>query len=216
MVGVVALFSLPNTRYTALMKRTFDVIASIILILLLFPLMMAVMLAVLCSLGWPVLFAQERPGMNGRLFRMHKFRTMSDSRDSSGNLLADENRLARFGLFLRKTSLDELPELFDVLRGRMSLVGPRPLLPEYMSLYNADQARRHEVRPGVTGWAQVMGRNSLSWEKKFTYDVWYVENRTFLLDMKILFRTAGQVFKTSQATGSGSVTMTKFTGSEKK
>lgn len=197
------------------MKRTFDVIASIILILLLIPLMAVVTLAVLCLLGWPVLFAQDRPGMGGRVFRMHKFRTMSDSRDSSGNLLADERRLGRFGSFLRKTSLDELPELFDVLRGRMSLVGPRPLLTEYLDLYNADQARRHEVKPGVTGWAQVMGRNSLSWEEKFMYDVWYVENRTFLLDLKILLRTVSQVLKTSQATGSGSVTMTKFTGSEK-
>lgn len=197
------------------MKRIFDVIASIILILLLFPLMAGVMLAVLCSLGWPVLFSQDRPGIEGRVFRMHKFRTMSNSRDSSGNLLADEQRLGRFGSFLRRTSLDELPELFDVLRGRMSLVGPRPLLPEYMALYNADQARRHEVKPGVTGWAQVMGRNSLSWEEKFMYDVWYVENRTFLLDLKILMRTVGQVLKTSQTTGSGSVTMTKFTGSEK-
>lgn len=197
------------------MKRIFDVIASIILILLLFPLMAGVMLAVLCSLGWPVLFSQDRPGIEGRVFRMHKFRTMSNSRDSSGNLLADEQRLGRFGSFLRRTSLDELPELFDVLRGRMSLVGPRPLLPEYMALYNADQARRHEVKPGVTGWAQVMGRNSLSWEEKFMYDVWYVENRTFLLDLKILLRTVGQVLKTSQTTGSGSVTMTKFTGSEK-
>lgn len=197
------------------MKRTFDVIASIILILLLFPLMAGVMLAVLCSLGWPVLFSQDRPGIEGRVFRMHKFRTMSNSRDSSGNLLADDQRLGRFGSFLRRTSLDELPELFDVLRGRMSLVGPRPLLPEYMALYNADQARRHEVKPGVTGWAQVMGRNSLSWEEKFMYDVWYVENRTFLLDLKILLRTVGQVLKTSQTTGSGSVTMTKFTGSEK-
>ena len=197
------------------MKRTFDVIASIILILLLSPLMAGVMLAVLCSLGWPVLFSQDRPGIEGRVFRMHKFRTMSNSRDSSGNLLADELRLGRFGSFLRRTSLDELPELFDVLRGRMSLVGPRPLLPEYMALYNADQARRHEVKPGVTGWAQVMGRNSLSWEEKFMYDVWYVENRTFLLDLKILMRTVGQVLKTSQTTGSGSVTMTKFTGSEK-
>ena len=196
------------------MKRTFDVIASIILILLLFPLMAGVMLAVLCSLGWPVLFSQDRPGIEGRVFRMHKFRTMSNSRDSAGNLLADEQRLGRFGSFLRRTSLDELPELFDVLRGRMSLVGPRPLLPEYMALYNADQARRHEVKPGVTGWAQVMGRNSLSWEEKFMYDVWYVENRTFLLDLKILLRTVGQVLKTSQTTGSGSVTMTKFTGSE--
>ena len=207
---------LPNRRYTALMKRIFDVIASIILILLLFPLMAGVMLAVLCSLGWPVLFSQDRPGIEGRVFRMHKFRTMSNSRDSSGNLLADELRLGRFGSFLRRTSLDELPELFDVLRGRMSLVGPRPLLPEYMALYNADQARRHEVKPGVTGWAQVMGRNSLSWEEKFMYDVWYVENRTFLLDLKILLRTVGQVFKTSQTTGSGSVTMTKFTGSEER
>mgnify|MGYP001965086419 CR=1 FL=1 len=198
------------------MKRIFDVIASIILILLLFPLMAGVMLAVLCSLGWPVLFSQDRPGIEGRVFRMHKFRTMSNSRDSSGNLLADELRLGRFGSFLRRTSLDELPELFDVLRGRMSLVGPRPLLPEYMALYNADQARRHEVKPGVTGWAQVMGRNSLSWEEKFMYDVWYVENRTFLLDLKILLRTVGQVFKTSQTTGSGSVTMTKFTGSEER
>lgn len=197
------------------MKRTFDVIASIILILLLFPLMAGVMLAVLCSLGWPVLFSQDRPGIEGRVFRMHKFRTMSNSRDSAGKLLADEQRLGRFGSFLRRTSLDELPELFDVLRGRMSLVGPRPLLPEYMALYNADQARRHEVKPGVTGWAQVMGRNSLSWEEKFMYDVWYVENRTFLLDLKILLRTVGQVLKTSQTTGSGSVTMTKFTGSEK-
>lgn len=196
------------------MKRSFDLITSLALIVVLLPLLVLLSIAVLCLLGRPVLFVQERPGRGGVIFRMHKFRSMSDARDDSGSLLPDDLRLGRFGSFLRKTSLDELPELFDVLRGRMSLVGPRPLLPEYLDLYNADQARRHDVRPGITGWAQVKGRNALSWPEKFEYDLWYVDNRTFLLDLKIMYLTGLQVLKISETSQSGSVTMTRFTGND--
>lgn len=196
------------------MKRLFDVVFSTILLVVLAPLLLAIIMIVAIRIGRPVFFVQERPGLNGTLFRLHKFRSMNNARDEAGNLLPDVDRLDRFGRFLRNTSLDELPELWDVLIGRMSLVGPRPLLPEYLPLYNEQQARRHEVRPGITGWAQVKGRNHLSWEEKFKLDVWYVDNRSVWLDIRILFMTIGQVIRVNEANQSNMVTMTRFTGND--
>ena len=164
-------------------------------------------------MGSPVLFKQVRPGLRGRPFMMYKFRTMTDERDIQGRLLPDEQRLTKLGRFLRSTSLDELPELFNVLKGDMSLVGPRPLLMEYLPLYTPEQARRHEVRPGITGWAQVNGRNAISWEEKFRYDVWYVDNWSFWLDIKILWMTIVSVLKREGISAQGHVTMPPFTGS---
>ena len=166
-----------------------------------------------CRLGRPVFFLQERPGLNGIPFLMIKFRTMSDARDTNGELLPDVDRLTSLGRFLRSTSLDELPELWNVLKGDMSLVGPRPLLVEYLPLYSERQSRRHDVRPGVTGWAQVNGRNALSWEEKFELDVWYVENHSLWLDIKILFLTVWKVVKRDDISKQGEATMTRFTGS---
>jgi sugar transferase EpsL len=162
--------------------------------------------------GAPVLFRQTRPGMGGKPFLMYKFRTMTDQRDTAGNLLPDEKRLTRFGKFLRSTSLDELPELINVLKGEMSLVGPRPLLMEYLGRYSPEQARRHEVRPGITGWAQVNGRNAISWEEKFKLDVWYVDNRSLWLDIKILWMTFVKVFKREGISQEGQATAEKFMG----
>lgn len=167
-------------------------------------------------LGWPVIFSQERPGLHGRLFRLYKFRSMRDLRDANGKLLPDEQRLTRFGRFLRSSSLDELPEFFNVLKGDMSLVGPRPLLVQYLERYTPEQARRHEVRPGITGWAQVNGRNALSWEEKFKLDVWYVDHRTFWLDIKILFMTLAKVFKREGISAEGSATAPEFMGTKEK
>jgi undecaprenyl phosphate N,N'-diacetylbacillosamine 1-phosphate transferase len=161
-----------------------------------------------------VFFTQQRPGKNEVIFNLLKFKTMSDQRDASGNLLPDAERLTVIGKFIRKTSLDELPQLWNVLKGDMSLVGPRPLLIEYLNLYDDTQKRRHEVRPGITGWAQVNGRNTLSWEQKFKYDVWYVEHCSFLLDMKILWLTFEKVFKREGINASDNITMSKFQGSE--
>lgn len=194
------------------MKRTFDITASLVGLLLL-----AIPLAVLAwqvrtQLGRPVLFVQVRPGIHGKPFKMYKFRTMTDARDKSGQLLPDVERLTPFGLWLRSTSLDELPELWNVLRGDMSLVGPRPLLAEYLPLYNAEQARRHDVRPGITGWAQVNGRNSLTWRDRFKLDTWYVDNQSFWLDMRILWWTVRKVLVRDGINAEGEVTMTKFTG----
>ena len=196
------------------MKRLFDLVFSLILLLLLSPVMLGVSVCILLIMGWPVFFRQERPGRHGRLFAMYKFRTMSDRRDANGDLLPDSQRLGRFGRFLRSSSLDELPELLNVIRGDMSLVGPRPLLPEYLPLYDENQARRHEVRPGITGWAQVKGRNALSWPEKFELDVWYVDHQSMALDLRILFLTVGQVLKTSDVSQEGHATMSKFTGNE--
>ena len=196
------------------MKRFFDVVVSAFLLVILAPILVLIVLVIAVRLGRPVLFTQERPGLKGVIFHLHKFRSMSNARGADGELLPDEQRLGPFGRFLRSTSLDELPELWDVLRGRMSLVGPRPLLPEYLPLYDEYQARRHEVRPGITGWAQVQGRNSLSWERRFELDVWYVENRSMLLDIRILFMTIGQVMRTEQTRQSGFATMTRFKGNE--
>jgi lipopolysaccharide/colanic/teichoic acid biosynthesis glycosyltransferase len=196
------------------MKRLFDiVIASISLIALALPLLLLAILVRL-KLGPPIFFRQIRPGLHAKSFEMIKFRTMTDVRDSSGRLLPDSERLSAFGRFLRSSSLDELPELWNVLKGDMSLVGPRPLLMEYLPLYAPHQARRHEVCPGITGWAQVNGRNALSWDEKFALDVWYVDNRSFWLDIKILFMTVKKVLLREGISGGGEVTMSKFTGSK--
>ena len=197
------------------MKRLFDILVSAVTLIVLSPLFVVVSILVARSLGRPVFFRQLRPGMNGQLFRMIKFRTMCDATDASGALLSDEARLGRFGSLLRATSLDELPELWNVLKGDMSLVGPRPLLPRYLDRYTARQARRHDVRPGITGWAQVNGRNALSWDEKFELDVWYVDNRSFWLDLKILAMTLRQVFDRRGIAAEGHATMPEFTGSQR-
>lgn len=198
-----------------MLKRLFDLVAAVAGLVLLSPVMAIVAILVRRKLGSPVLFRQVRPGIHGKPFEMVKFRTMRDAVDSQGNLLPDAQRMTRFGSFLRSSSLDELPELWNVVKGDMSLVGPRPLLMEYMSLYDAEQRRRHDVRPGVTGWAQINGRNALSWEEKFKLDVWYVDNRTFGLDLKILFLTVKKVIVKDGISAQGEVTMSKFTGSRK-
>ncbi len=194
------------------MKRFFDLVLAISAFLLLFPVIALLTLLVRMKLGSPVFFCQIRPGKNCIPFAMYKFRTMTDDRDNLGNLLPDEDRLTSFGKFLRASSLDELPGLFNVIKGNMSLVGPRPLLMEYLPLYSADQARRHEVSPGITGWAQVNGRNAISWEDKFKLDVWYVDNRSLWLDMKILWLTILRVVRRSGISQDGHVTMEKFRG----
>lgn len=179
------------------------------------PLLILIALLVWIFLGWPVLFSQQRPGLDGKPFTLYKFRTMRDAKSPTGACLPDGERLTRFGTFLRAASLDELPELFNVLLGDMSLVGPRPLLMEYLSLYTPEQFRRHEVRPGITGWAQVNGRNAVSWDERFKMDVWYVDNRSFRLDLKILWMTALKVIKREGISQEGYATMPRFTGSKK-
>lgn len=195
-------------------KRIFDICSAALILAIGWPVIVAVTVAVRCCLGTPILFRQARIGYEGRQFRIAKFRTMTDQRDGTGKLCPDSVRLTRFGRFLRSTSLDELPELFNVLRGEMSLVGPRPLLVEYLPLYNARQAKRHDVRPGLTGWAQVNGRNSLSWPDRFELDIWYVEHRTFWLDMRILCMTLLLVIRRSGINAAGSATMTHFRGND--
>ena len=196
-----------------MLKRLFDLFVTFAGLILLLPLLLVLALLVRLKHGAPVFFRQTRPGLHGRPFKMVKFRTMTDERGADGNLLPDEQRLTGFGKFMRSTSLDELPELWNVLKGEMSLVGPRPLLMEYLPLYSQEQARRHKVRPGITGWAQVNGRNAISWEDKFKLDVWYVDNWSLWLDMKILWLTAGKVLKRDGISQEGSVTMEKFRGS---
>jgi lipopolysaccharide/colanic/teichoic acid biosynthesis glycosyltransferase len=194
------------------MKRCFDLLITVLaLFMLALPLMLMFCL-IHRKLGSPVLFHQVRPGLKGKPFNMIKFRTMTNECDSDGNLLPDSQRLTSLGRFLRATSLDELPELWNVLKGEMSLVGPRPLLMEYLPLYTEEQARRHEVRPGITGWAQVNGRNAINWEEKFKLDVWYVDNRSLLLDLKILLLTTKKVIKRDGISAQGEATMTKFEG----
>lgn len=195
------------------MKRLFDFLASACALVLFAPVLFVLIVLIRRRLGSPVFFTQTRPGRDGRPFRMIKFRTMTDERDSAGNLLPDSERLTPFGRFLRSASLDELPELINILKGEMSVVGPRPLLMEYLPLYNERQARRHEVRPGLTGWAQINGRNALSWEEKFELDVWYVENRSFWLDLKIILLTIKKVVVKEGISAAGEATMPKFTGS---
>lgn len=197
---------------SALLKRLMDLcLASVALVLLALP-MLVIALLVRLSLGSPVLFRQQRAGLHGKPFTLIKFRTMRDALDERGKLLPDEVRLTRFGNWLRHTSLDELPELLNVLKGEMSLVGPRPLLLEYLPRYNAQQARRHEVKPGITGWAQVNGRNALSWEERFRLDVWYVDNWNLWLDIKILLLTLWKVLKREGISAEGSATMPVFMG----
>lgn len=195
-----------------MLKRSFDILVSSILLVVLAPVLVTVAIAVRCALGSPVLFRQQRPGYNGRPFTLVKFRTMRDAVGDHGRALDDAHRLTTFGQLLRATSLDELPELWNVLRGDMSLVGPRPLLMEYLPRYSPLQRRRHDVRPGITGWAQVHGRNASSWDARFAHDVWYVEHQTLLLDLHILVLTARQVFVADGIAQPGHATMPRFTG----
>lgn len=197
-----------------MLKRSFDIFASLCGLILFAPAMIVVAWYVRRKLGSPVLFKQVRPGLNGKPFTMIKFRTMRDDCDQDGIPLADSDRLTRFGRFLRSTSLDELPSLWNVLKGDMSVVGPRPLLMEYLPLYSAEQYRRHEVRPGITGWAQVNGRNSLSWEEKFKLDIWYVEKKSLWIDLKIIVMTVKKVFVREGISADGVATMNKFTGTK--
>lgn len=194
------------------MKRLFDFFVSLMFLILLSPVFLVVYLVIRIGLGAPVFFVQQRPGLHARPFNMIKFRTMKSLQDVSGTDLPDELRMTRLGAFLRATSLDELPELWNVLKGEMSLVGPRPLLMEYLALYTTEQQRRHEVRPGITGWAQINGRNAISWEEKFKLDVWYVDNHSFFFDLNILFLTINKVFLRTQITQEGHVSVDKFRG----
>jgi sugar transferase EpsL len=197
-----------------LVKRAFDAAGAALLLVLLSPLLAVIAIIVRIALGSPVLFRQRRPGLHGRPFLLLKFRTMSERRGPGGDLLADAERLTRVGRLLRRTSLDELPELLNVLAGDMSLVGPRPLLMEYLPLYTPEQMRRHEVRPGLTGWTQVNGRNALSWEDKFALDVWYVDHRSVRLDLEILARTVREVLTGRGVSASGHATMEEFRGTD--
>jgi len=195
-----------------MIKRTIDVAGSLFGMILILPVLSALFVLVYAKLGAPVLFKQKRPGLNGNIFTFYKFRTMSNKRDSEGELLPDKDRKTPLGNFLRKTSLDELPSLFNVLKGDMSLVGPRPLLVEYLDLYSPEQAHRHDVKPGITGWAQVNGRNSISWEEKFKYDLWYINNHTIWIDIKILLLTIYRVIKKEGINQANGLTMEKFNG----
>lgn len=200
--------------YKHFFKRLLDIIYSLGFILCFWWLYIIVAILVKKKLGSPVLFKQQRPGLNGKVFTMYKFRSMTDAKDRDGKLLSDEERLPRFGQLLRATSLDEIPEFFNILKGDMSLVGPRPLLVQYLERYNERQARRHEVRPGITGWAQVNGRNAISWEQKFEYDVEYVEKCSFFLDIKIIIMTIKKIFIREGISQEGNVTMEEFRGSK--
>lgn len=196
------------------MKRLLDILISLVGLVLLSPVLMVLSLIILWRLGKPVLFVQKRPGKSGKPFYMYKFRSMTDEYDERGELKPDHERLTGLGRFLRKTSLDELPTLINVLKGDMSLVGPRPLLMEYLPLYNEEQRKRHLVKPGITGWAQINGRNQTRWEERFELDVWYVENQNLLLDLKILFLTILQVFRQDGISAEGHATMPKFKGND--
>lgn len=198
------------------MKRIFDLTIALLALIALSPLIAITALLVRIKLGKPVFFTQLRPGLQGEAFRMFKFRTMLDALDQDGNPLPDSDRLTPFGRLLRSTSIDELPGLFNVVRGDISLVGPRPLLMQYLPLYSPEQARRHEVRPGLTGWAQVNGRNALSWDDKFAFDIWYVDNRSFLLDLRILWMTVRKVLFREGISADGEATMQAFTGQSDK
>ena len=198
-----------------MIKRLFDIFFSVFIFIMLLPVILVVAILVLVNIGWPIVFSQLRPGKNGKPFKIYKFRTMTESADKEGNLLPDAKRFTKFGRFLRSTSLDEFPGLWNVIKGEMSLVGPRPLLIEYLSLYNTRQAKRHDVKPGITGWAQVNGRNAISWQEKLDLDVWYVKNQSFWLDLKILFMTVKKVIIRDGISGDGEVTMSKFTGNNK-
>ncbi len=196
------------------MKRLFDFALSFFLLVLLSPVMIVLFLMIYYCMGAPVLFRQDRPGLSGIIFRIYKFRTMKDLCDKNGLLLPDAQRMTPLGSFIRKFSLDELPQLFNVFKGEMSFVGPRPLLVEYLPLYNAEQAKRHNVRPGITGWAQVNGRNALSWEEKFKFDIYYVEHQSFWFDLQIMFLTIRKIFHNQDVSAAGHVTAQKFTGTD--
>lgn len=196
-----------------MLKRTVDVFFSLLALICSGPVLLLLIVTIRIWLGSPVFFTQTRPGADGKPFHMFKFRTMTNARDADGQLKPDTERLTRLGCFLRATSLDELPELWNVIKGDMSLVGPRPLLMEYLPLYTPEQARRHEVRPGITGWAQVNGRNAISWDEKFALDVWYVDNQSFWLDVKILWLTVWRVLKRDGISADGEATMPRFAGS---
>lgn len=198
--------------YTSIIKPFFDKVFAFLILLLTSPFLLIVVISLFITNRGHVWFKQDRPGKNGKIFTVIKFKTMSDERDHQGNLLPDEKRLTTIGRFIRKTSLDELPQLINVLRGDMSFVGPRPLLAEYLPLYNKEQLKRHQVTPGITGWAQVNGRNTVSWPQKFAYDVWYVDHISFALDIKILLLTVMKVFKAEGISSTTSETMEKFHG----
>lgn len=198
-----------------MIKRIFDILGAAIGLIFFFPVLVVIALLIRRQMGSPVLFRQSRPGMHDKPFQMVKFRTMRDAIDADGRPLPDAERLTKLGHFLRSSSIDELPELWNVLKGDMSLVGPRPLLMEYLPLYSPEQARRHEVRPGVTGWAQVNGRNAISWDEKFVFDVWYIDNRSLWLDLKIIWLTVLKVIKREGISAAGEATMPKFEGEKK-
>jgi len=195
-------------------KRIFDILISLLVLLVFSPIFLAAGILIWISEGWPVLFTQDRPGLNGGIFKIWKFRTMHETRNAEGDLLPDAERISAVGKFLRKTSIDELPEFFNVLIGDMSLVGPRPLLVAYLERYSAEQARRHEVLPGITGWAQINGRNAISWQKKFELDVWYVDHWTFWLDLKIIFITIWKAISGEGISQPGRATMDEFMGND--
>ncbi|HVI48424.1 MAG TPA: sugar transferase [Chitinophaga sp.] len=198
--------------YRNCFKPLIDFVAALLAFILLLPVFLVVTIMLGISNGGKPFFTQLRPGRHGRIFRLIKFKTMNDKRDANGNLLPDEYRMTKLGILVRKTSLDEIPQLLNVIKGDMSLVGPRPLLVDYLALYNAEQQRRHEVRPGITGWAQVNGRNAISWERKFEYDVWYVDHQNLQLDIKILWMTVAKVFRSEGISQSGHVTSERFNG----
>ena len=200
--------------YEAYVKRLLDLVLSAVALLLLSPVILVVAILVRCNLGAPVIFCQERPGKDEEIFKLYKFRSMTDACDAYGEPLTDELRLTRFGRFLRSTSLDELPELWNIFKGDMSIVGPRPLLVKYLPLYNEEQRHRHDVTPGLTGWAQVHGRNLCSWEEKFDYDIWYVDHVSFILDLQIIFLTVKAVLKREGISSEDSATMEEFTGTK--
>ena len=199
-----------------MLKRSFDIVVALLVLLFLSPVLLVVSLLISVNMGRPVLFKQARPGLNEKIFFMKKFRSMSNAKDADGNLLDDEKRITSFGQFLRNSSIDELPSLWSVLIGDMSLVGPRPLLVEYLKRYTPEQARRHAVKPGITGWAQVNGRNAIGWEDKFKLDVWYVEHQSFWLDIKIIFLTVKKVFLKEGVSQRGHATMPVFMGTQAK
>lgn len=205
-----------NNYGSEYMKRIFDLFVSITLLVLSSPLLLVLIIILKFNIGSPILYKQNRPGLNEKPFTLYKFRTMSDAKDEKGNLLPDHLRLHAFGKFLRKYSLDEFPQLINVVKGELSLVGPRPLLIEYLPLYTETQAKRHYVKPGITGWAQVNGRNSITWEKKFEHDIWYIDNQSFLLDIKILWLTLVKVIKSDGVNQDENVSMSLFRGTQKK
>lgn len=213
MISIGAKTIIPSS-FQAFIKRSFDILASLFFLVLLSPLLFLLAILVRNKLGKPAFFHQTRPGLNAKPFQMLKFRTMTNERDVNGNLLPDSDRMTKLGSLLRSTSLDELPELLNVLKGDMSLVGPRPLLMEYLPLYSPMQYRRHEVRPGITGWAQVNGRNAISWQDKFKLDVWYVDNQSLILDLKILLLTVKKVLVRDGISGGGEATMSRFRGND--